>query len=180
MTSHPFDTLLSLADRIAGPAEKQAPTIRLVIAGSRTVFPSIEEIDREVQKFVEATFDLEADDYHGLEDVRGPCYWIAEVICGKADGADEAGRLWAKHHGIPVHEDQVTGQDREHWGPYVAPKMRNRRMAERATHGLLWWDGVSGGTSDMAHRLHIRNKPFVTVPFKPRPRQRKRRTQKAT
>lgn len=74
------------------------PTIRLIIAGSRTVDPTDEDIDREVRAIVEAEHGLsEVDDYDGPSGGRGPRYWIAEVICGRArSGADPAGERWAR------------------------------------------------------------------------------------
>jgi hypothetical protein len=130
--------------------------MRLIIAGSRTVTPSREQITEVVRALVMAEF---GDSEH---DELAPR--IAEVISGKADGGDLAGEAWAKSYGIPVHSEPITEEDRKRWGPYVAPKMRNRRMAERGTHAALFWDGISGGTSDMCARMVARGKPVQIVP----------------
>lgn len=142
------------------------PTIRLLIAGSRTVDPSDDEITEAASRLVmQAVFGLDAP----LSPDRNLSDFIIEVVCGKADGADRAGERWAKARGIPVHYEPVTDADRQEHGPYLAPKMRNRRLADRATHGLLWWDCLSGGTPDMFARMHLRGKPARLFPHKRRP-----------
>jgi hypothetical protein len=122
--------------------------ISLIIAGSRTVRPTLDEID--------ASFD---DILFVRDDV-------VEVICGGAKGADAAGREWALRRKIPIVNDPVTDQDFKAFGKYIAPRMRNRRMAERGTHLLAFWDGISGGTSDMVCRMVAREKPVRVVPMR--------------
>lgn len=141
-------------------------TIRLVIAGSRTVYPSIADIDREVREML---LELWAADPN--EPVRFAEH-IIEVISGRSPGggADDAGEAWARHHGIPVHPEPITDADWERWGKYLAPKARNARMAERATHALCFWDRKSNGTTDMHARMGIRGKPSRIVPYEPRRR----------
>lgn len=144
------------------------PTIRLIIAGSRTVAPTIEEIDCAVLDLVERAMNLtEVDDYHGPDGARGPRYWIAEVICGDARGADAAGARWAAARGIQVHHEPIVPDDIARHGKYAGPRMRNRRMAERGTHLLAFWDGVSAGTADMVTRMVARRKPAIVVPTRP-------------
>jgi hypothetical protein len=113
--------------------------VKLVIAGSRTVSPTIEDIDAA----------------------------LTEVICGDAAGADTCGALWARSRGIPLHHEPVTQDDYAQHGRYMGPKMRNRRMAERGDALLAFWDGTSGGTADMVTRMVARDKPVRVVPYKP-------------
>lgn len=149
-------------------------TIRLIIAGSRTVSPTIADIDREVRALVEDEWGLELDDYdhHG-----GPLPFVLEVISGRSPGggADLAGEAWAKHRGIPVHPEPITEEDVRRWGKYLAPKARNGRMAERATHALCFWDRASNGTTDMHARMGIRGKPSRIVAYERRPGRRRER-----
>jgi hypothetical protein len=140
--------------------------VKLVIAGSRTVAPTIEDIDRAVESLLRDLWAAAEPVGTSPEFSR----YIDEVICGDAAGADFAGAQWAKHHGIPVHHEPVTPADYAEHGRYLAPKMRNRRMAERATHALIFWDGTSGGSADMGMRMLMRRKPAVGVPVRPRVR----------
>lgn len=121
--------------------------ISLIIAGSRTVRPTLADID--------AAFD-------DLLFVRAD---VTEVVCGGAKGADTAGREWAIRNKIPVHMEPITPEDMTH-GAYLGPRMRNRRMAVRGTHLLAWWDGISGGTSDMVCRMVARDKPVRVIPMR--------------
>lgn len=148
--------------------------ISLIIAGSRTVDPSDEEIDRAVLEIVILAFNIEDSDPDVVERTRANLHeYVGEVVCGKADGGDAAGARWARARGIPVFEDPVTEEDRRRWGPYLAPKMRNRRMAERGTHAVCFWDGTSGGTADMHTRMGARRKPSLVFPTRKRPARRR-------
>lgn len=129
----------------------------MIIAGSRTVSPTVEEITRAIA-------DL---DPGGL--LWAPEEWT-EVVCGCARGADRAGEAWAIARGLRVHHEPITAAlDAKH-GKYLAPKMRNRLMAERADAALIFWDGTSGGSADMACRMVTRDKPVRVVPWRPRSR----------
>lgn len=133
--------------------------IKLIIAGSRTVDPSVSEIDEEL-------FKLElgwADRPRTVEVFRD---LISEVICGGAGGADKAGRRWAEAREIPVHPEPITEQDIRQWGKYIGPRMRNRRMAERGDVAVIFWDGQSGGSADMCTRMVARRKFVEVVPTK--------------
>lgn len=67
------------------------------------------------------------------------------VLCGMAPGADTCGFVWAKRQGIKIEKHPAD------WGRYGlgAGPIRNRKMAERATHLIAFWDGRSRGTLDM-------------------------------
>lgn len=125
----------------------------VIIAGSRTVSPTPDEIDAALLKL----------DPIGL--LWAPSEW-SEVVCGMALGADLAGKAWAERRGKSVHRDPVTGEDYAAHGRYIAPKIRNRRMAEHADAAVLFWDGWSGGTADMCCRMVARGKPVAVIPLR--------------
>lgn len=122
--------------------------IRLLIAGSRTVDQTFDEIDAALLRA-----EIDPAD-------------IAELISGHAKGADLAGERWARKRCIPVMACDVTRAEYSAYGPYVAPKMRNRRIAEIADVALAFWDGLSGGTTDMVTRMVVREKRSIVVPTK--------------
>lgn len=125
--------------------------IRLLIAGSRGVEPTFDVID---EALVRASVDP-AD--------------VAELISGHARGADLAGERWARKRCIPVMACDVTRAEYSAHGQYVAPKMRNRRMAEIADVAIVFWDGLSGGSADMVTRMVARGKPVTVIPMKRAP-----------
>lgn len=134
--------------------------VKLIIAGSRTVDPSIAEIDAEVLKL--PIWGDRAPDIGRIGEA------VSLVISGRSPGggADAAGERWAAARGITVHIEPITDEDVRRWGKYLAPKMRNRRMAELGDYGLLFWDAKSSGTPDMCIRLVVRRKPVEVVPTK--------------
>lgn len=142
--------------------------VRLIIAGSRGVSPTPAQIDPYVQALLESVRKLHPD----AEVV------LVEVISGAAYGVDKAGEAWAIAAGVPVHRDPVTEADYAQHGRYHAPKMRNRRMAERGTHALIFWDGMSGGSADMCTRMVVRKKPVETIPWRKRHSPRGHRSEK--
>jgi hypothetical protein len=125
----------------------------VIIAGSRSVSPSPDEIDEAIRAIDPSRLLWNPDEWE-------------EVVCGMARGADLAGRAWALRRGLYVHEDPVTDEDYTHHGRYVAPKVRNRRMAERACAALIFWDGESGGSADMCARMVARDKPCRVIPWR--------------
>jgi len=131
----------------------------IIIAGSRTVSPTVEEIDAAIARL----------DPGGLLWV--PAEWD-EIVCGMASGADLAGKAWAEACGKSVHKEPITTDDIQRFGKYLGPRMRNRRMSERADGAILLWDGKSGGTADMAIRMLARHKPCEVIPWVPRRRER--------
>lgn len=130
----------------------------MIIAGSRTVSPTVDEIKRAIEQHDPSGILLVPDGWR-------------EVVCGCAPGADRAGEAFAKARGIPLWHEPITPHDIERYGKYLAPKMRNRRMAERADAALLFWDGTSGGTADMAIRMVARDKIVRVIPW-PRAKRR--------
>ena len=99
----------------------------IIIAGSRTVSPTVEEIDK-------AIYDLDPSSL-----IWAPCDWQV-VICGDAPGADRAGAAWAQARQKDVHHEPITKELVDLHGRYLAPKMRNRKMAERGDGCIVFWD----------------------------------------
>lgn len=119
--------------------------IKLIIAGSRTVHPTIEQIDEWVSRNIDA------------EGCR-----VDEVVSGTAEGADQAGERWAEARDIPIK--RFPADWRRHGK--VAGKLRNREMADYGTEALVFWDGMSSGSCDMVTRMVARGKPVAVVPTK--------------
>lgn len=135
--------------------------VKLIIAGSRTVYPAMEVIDAAV---------LALPIWGDLEPAAGRFgEVISLVISGRSPGggADHAGEAWAATRGIPVHVERITEEDIKRYGTYRGPKMRNRRMAELGDVALCFWDAFSGGTADMVTRMVARHKLVEVVPTKP-------------
>lgn len=131
----------------------------VIIAGSRTVSPTVEEIDAAILKLDPSRL------------LWVPADWT-EVVCGMAPGADLAGRAWAEARGKQVFREPITTEDIRVHGKYLGPRMRNRRMSQRADAALIFWDGVSGGSSDMCARMVARDKPVRVIPWHPRRRKK--------
>lgn len=115
--------------------------MKLLIAGSREVFPSIQEIDAVIECCEFSTI------------------LVSEVISGTAAGADTAGEKWAKYHKIKVTRMPAN------WALYgkEAGNMRNAQMANLADYGLIFWDGKSGGSANMVAHLAIRDKHYKVL-----------------
>lgn len=118
--------------------------MKLIIAGSRSVHPSPEQIDAAMDDLLFVKPD------------------IREVVSGGARGADEAGEEWAAINQIDVRR---FGAD---WTTHGkgAGKLRNRAMAEYADAALVFWDGMSSGSCDMVTRMVARGKPVRVVPMR--------------
>lgn len=168
--------------------------IKLIIAGSRTVDPTDEAITAEIMKLpplIEITGSNReisggiSGGISGLlslsvQEVRELIQQaISHVVCGESPGggADAAGKRWAGSHGIPVISEPITAEDVRRWGKYVAPKVRNRRVAEQGDIALVFWDGQSNGATDLVTRLVLRRKHVEVVPSKPVRRRRGRPAQ---
>ena len=143
--------------------------LSLIIAGSRTVDPSIEDVDAAIGRLLEKHYPNAFAVLKSMQADSGEVDWptvILEVVDGGADGGDNAGGRWAACRSVTVHPEPITGQDIAVHGKYKGPRMRNRRMAERGDCLIAFWDGVSGGTADMVCRMTARGKPALVVPTK--------------
>lgn len=135
------------------------PMHRLLIAGSRSVTDA---------KLVEAALGRVVDAY-GRADLA--------VISGLAKGADLLGKAAAETFGVPVLEYPANWQDFD--DPFAVRKTksgytynanagfnRNIHMGMASTlPALLFWDGKSPGTRQMADTLARLGKPFHVVDF---------------
>jgi hypothetical protein len=80
-----------------------------------------------------------------------------EVVCGKANGADTLGEVWALDNGISV---RYFPADWDKHGK-KAGYLRNEEMAKYADALLAFWDGKSKGTKHMIdlakkHKLKVK------------------------
>ena len=100
---------------------------RLIIAGSRG-FDDFARLSEEVDRFCLR------------QSIK-----VVEVVSGGARGADRLGERWANELSIKVTRFPAQ------WATYgkSAGMVRNRRMAEYATHLIAFWDGSSRGTQNM-------------------------------
>lgn len=74
-----------------------------------------------------------------------------EIVSGKARGADSLGEKYAKEKGYLIKEFPAD------WNKHgkAAGYLRNKEMAEYATHCVCFWDGESKGTK---HMIDLANK----------------------
>jgi hypothetical protein len=114
--------------------------VNLLIAGSRHLCPSVEQIDSALQRWEKICNDA------------GIFWWtpITHVISGTARGVDAHGEQWARARGLPVIRMPAN------WDRYgkAAGMVRNREMARIAALGLIFWDNQSAGTRNMIDLLH--------------------------
>lgn len=124
--------------------------VKLIIAGSRTVWPTGDEIHGSIS------------DAFGVATLLR----IEEIVSGTATGADMAGEAYAEARDLPVRRFPAD------WTKHgkAAGKLRNREMAEYADAALVFWDGMSSGSADMVTRTVARGKPVRVVPMKARKR----------
>lgn len=143
--------------------------IKLIIAGSRTLYPTPEEIDAEVLKM-----PIWGDITPDIANVREV---IGMVVSGRSPGGgtDLAGEDWATARGIPIHAEPITDEDWRRWGKYIAPKVRNARLCEVGDAALCFWDHQSNGTTDTVTRMVVRHKLVEVVPMRPKKGQRRPR-----
>lgn len=107
--------------------------MRLLIAGSRDLWPSLAEIDDALAELMR---------HPGA----GP---ISCVVTGGARGVDRCGDRWARARGhLPI----VIAADWWLWGRSAGIR-RNAEMAGMIDAALVWWDGSSRGTMDMIARI---------------------------
>ena len=103
--------------------------MKLIIAGGRD-FSDRLLLKKEVEAFIN-------EQSVSLSDV--------EVVSGFAKGADTLGEAWGFVSGVKV---KIFPPDWNRHGKAAGP-IRNREMAEYATHCIVFWDGKSRGAKSM-------------------------------
>jgi len=80
-----------------------------------------------------------------LEAISKSEFWISEVVCGGARGADLLGERYAKENHIKLEMFLAN------WDAYGkrAGYLRNEQMAKYADCLIALWDGKSRGTKHM-------------------------------
>lgn len=128
--------------------------MKLIIAGSRNINLSVEEVDNYLKKL-------------GLEP--------SEIVCGMAKGVDLSGLDWAKNKGVdwkkfPAPWDDIEGKPSHligitRWGKKyykAAGPDRNKQMAEYADCLLCIHNGSSGSLNMMQNMIAL-NKPYHEI-----------------
>lgn len=119
--------------------------MKLIIAGSRTLFPSY-------------SFIMDVIRMHNITKNEP----ITEIVSGRAIGVDQEGEHFASHMNIPVKPFPVEKKDWDRLGKAAGP-IRNKRMAEYADCLLLIWTGDSPGSKSMEKEMKRLNKPIYEV-----------------
>lgn len=116
--------------------------MKLIIAGSRTLTPSLGFIHSTILMF-------------GITEIK-------EVVSGTCVGIDQEGEHWASHYGAEIKRFPPE------WDKYskVAGPIRNKQMADYADVLLLIWDGESRGSKSMKQQMEKLNKPIYEVVLK--------------
>lgn len=116
---------------------------KILIAGSRDLYPTIKEIDYAFHQLVGVKWPNDED----------------EVVCGLARGVDSQGERWGMEYGITVRFFPA------HWDEYgkSAGYRRNAEMVDYCTHGLVFWDRKSRGTKHTISLLEKSEKPWLLI-----------------
>lgn len=101
----------------------------IIIAGTRT-FDNYELLELEVKKFI-------------LENKIKP---TVSIVSGKAKGADSLGEIFAKKYNFPIIEMPAKWDEFGKRAGYV----RNEEMAKISNFCIIFWDGKSSGSANMA------------------------------
>lgn len=112
--------------------------MKVIIAGSRTLTPTMDEIQKAV-------------DDSGFN--------ITELVCGMARGVDKEALKWAKSKSIPVKEFRANWT---FYGDSAGP-IRNTDMGRYADALILIWDGFSAGSASMKRVMISLKKPYHEV-----------------
>jgi len=117
---------------------------KIIIAGSRK-FDDYDFVKSKCDHLLRAISD------YPLSDI--------EIVSGGALGADRCGERYAKEKGYRL---KIFKPDWAKHGVAAGP-IRNKEMAEYATHCICFWNGNSKGTQDMIHQIEIRRKPIKVI-----------------
>jgi hypothetical protein len=112
--------------------------MKLIIAGSRDISISVEELDVIIRKHFEIS-------------------QITEVVTGFAKGVDTTGIWWADKYDIPIKKfipDWSLGRSAGH--------QRNREMGDYADQAIVVYNG-SKGSQGMIDYMNKLKKPCVVV-----------------
>jgi hypothetical protein len=109
--------------------------MRLIIAGSRNILPSVENLERIYRWLDEITANTKVD----------------AVLDGGANGVDAIGSMWAYINKVPVEKYPADWS----YGKIAGP-MRNGKMADNADALALIWDGKSKGSANMLYNAQQR------------------------
>ena len=84
-----------------------------------------------------------------------------EIVSGTANGADKLGEKYAAEKGLAVKQFPAD------WDKHgkKAGYLRNKQLAEYATHCVCFWDGKSNGTKIMIELCKKLNIPCRVVFF---------------
>lgn len=113
--------------------------MKLIIAGTRTLRASVEEISGYIKKF-----NLNP----------------TEIVSGREKkGIDHCGEEWADAKGIRVKPFPAN------WAKFGRPAgpIRNVQMAEYADELLLIWNGKSSGSTSMKEAMENLGKPVWEI-----------------
>jgi hypothetical protein len=104
--------------------------MRLIIAGTRT-FKDFKFLEAETLQFLKRHKDLKES---------------VTIVSGRAEGADKLGEKFAKKYGLKL--DKIPAQ----WAELgkAAGHIRNKKMASTASHCIIFWNGLSKGSKNMA------------------------------
>ena len=115
--------------------------MKVIIAGTRNLQIIVEAIDIGVKDFFP---DLTC------------------VVSGCGGNVDKCGELWANINIIPVILCPVHKKQWDKYGKAAGP-MRNSLMAEIADAALIFWNGKSPGSKNMAVEMKKRGKPYKVI-----------------
>jgi hypothetical protein len=112
---------------------------KLIIAGSRSIYPSFTSICDYIK-------------YFGIQNIK-------EVISGGAEGVDREGEHWASHMKVPVKRFDPN------WATHgkAAGPIRNKAMAQYGDVLLLIWNGESKGSASMKKEAEAYKLPIYEV-----------------
>lgn len=114
--------------------------MRLIIAGSRDLFCTPQQIQQHIEK---------------------QNWPVSEVVSGCARGVDLCGERWANEHNIPVKRFPADWQK---FGKAAGP-IRNRQMAQYADMALLVCasEQLTPGTQNMHNEMQKLKKQVVLL-----------------
>lgn len=125
--------------------------MRLIIAGSRNIRPSVSFLDGVI-------YDLLSKET------------VTEVVSGGCKGVDEMGEYWAKNlnHDMYLQLEIPVKKFLPNWDLHgkAAGPLRNKEMADYGDALLLIWDGESRGSLSMKKEMLKLEKPIYEVILK--------------